>query len=110
MVLLDLNGIIKIGAVHMIVYLLFYMIFGNKILISGLIILNINRHMQALAYRFQEVYEGNVSLENIRHDIRHELHNFDPNKFPMGSNSASVADLGIALLQSSNENAISEVY
>jgi len=55
--------------------------------------------MQALAYRFQEVYEGNVSLENIRDDIGNDLHDFDSNKFPMGRNSASVADLGIALLQ-----------
>jgi len=66
--------------------------------------------MQALAYRFQEVYEGNVFLENVRDDIRNDLHYFDPNKFPMGKNGASVADLGIALLQSTNENAISQVY
>jgi len=71
---------------------------------------NINRYMQVLAYRFQEINEGNVSLENIRDDIRHELHNFDPNKFPIGSNSTSVADLCITLLQSINENAISQVY
>ena len=71
---------------------------------------NINRHMQALAYKFQEVYEESVSLENIRDDIRTDLHNFDPNRFPMGRNSASVADLGITLLQSTNENAISQVY
>jgi hypothetical protein len=71
---------------------------------------NINRHMQALAYKFQEIYEENVSLENIRDDIRKDLHNLDPNKFPMGRNSASVAELGIALLQSTNENAISQVY
>ena len=71
---------------------------------------NINRHMQALAYKFQEVYEGDVSLENIRDNIRQDLHNFDPNKFPIGRNSASVAELGIVLLQSANENAISQVY
>ena len=66
--------------------------------------------MQALAYKFQEVYEENVSLENIRDDIRKDLHNLDPNKFPMGRNSASMAELGIALLQSTNENAISLLY
>ncbi len=36
---------------------------------------NINRHMQA--YKFQEVYEGNIYLENIRDDIRQDLHNSD---------------------------------
>lgn len=71
---------------------------------------NINGHMQDLAYKFQEVYEENVSLENIRDDIRKDLYNFDPNKFPMGRNSASVAEIGIALLQSTKENAISQVY
>jgi len=54
--------------------------------------------MQALAYRFQKFYEGNVSWKNIRNDIRNNLHDFDSNKFPIGRNSASVADLGIALL------------
>jgi len=71
---------------------------------------NINRNMQALAYGFREVHEENVSLENIRDAIRKDLHNLDSNKFPMGKNSASVADLGFTLLKSTNENAISQVY
>ena len=42
----------------MIVNLKFCMIFGKKILMSGLILLKtINKHMQALACKFQDVYE-----------------------------------------------------
>ena len=65
--------------------------------------------MQALAYKSQELYEGNVSLENIRDDIRKYLYNFDPNKFPIGRNSASVAEIKFSL-QSTKKNAISQVY
>jgi hypothetical protein len=71
---------------------------------------NINEHMQALAGGFKQVYEKSISLENARDDIRETLHNFDSEKFPMGANSASVAELGIKLMESTNKNAISQIY
>ncbi len=71
---------------------------------------NINRHMQALADGFMQVFEENISLENVRDKIRKTLHNLDSNKFPMGNKSASVAELGFELMKSTNENAISQLY
>ena len=71
---------------------------------------NINGYMQALAYGFREVYKENVSLEDVRDNIRKDLHDLDTFKFPMGTSSASVAELAFTLMKSTNENAISQVY
>ena len=66
--------------------------------------------MQTSASGFKQVYEKYISLENARDDIRETLHSLDSEKFPMGANSASVGELGIKLMESTNKNAISQVY
>ena len=71
---------------------------------------NINRHMQALANGFKQVDNESISLETARDDIRETLHNLDSEKFSMGANSASVAELAIKLMESTNRNGISQVY
>ena len=39
---------------------------------------------------FQQVLQGTVTLENVRDELRHDLHNLDPIKFPIGKTGASV--------------------
>jgi len=66
--------------------------------------------MQALAFGFKKVNKENISLENIKDNIRNDLHDFDPFKFPMSTSSASIAELAFTLMKSTNENTISQVF
>ena len=49
-------------------------------------------------------------LPESRDDIRETLHNLDSEKFSMGANSASVAELAIKLMDSTKRNGVSQVY
>ncbi|KDR77395.1 hypothetical protein GALMADRAFT_65922 [Galerina marginata CBS 339.88] len=66
-------------------------------------------YMKNLASGFKQVFEGNKSLENVRNTHRQTLNNISLEKFPMGKNNASVAELAFELLKSNDENAISQI-
>ena len=40
-------------------------------------------YLGALAAGFTKVLQGTLTLENVRDELRHDLHNLDPIKFPM---------------------------
>jgi hypothetical protein len=63
-------------------------------------------YLGILAYGFGKVLEGDASLEVIRNVMRGQLHEIDPQAFPMGANSASVGELAFRMM--SSDNVISE--
>ena len=65
-----------------------------------------NDYLGILAYGFGKVLEGDASLEVIRDVMRGQLHEIDPQAFPMGANSASVGELAFRMM--SSDNVISE--
>jgi hypothetical protein len=65
-----------------------------------------NDYLGILAYGFGKVLEGDASLEVIRNVMRGQLHEIDPQAFPMGANSASVGELAFRMM--SSDNVISE--
>ncbi|KDR67899.1 hypothetical protein GALMADRAFT_79067 [Galerina marginata CBS 339.88] len=66
-------------------------------------------YMKNLASGFKQVFEGSKSLEDVRNNLRQTLNNISSEKFPMGKNNASVAELAFELLKSNDENAISQI-
>jgi hypothetical protein len=66
-------------------------------------------YLGALAAGFNKVLQGTLTLENVRDELRHDLHNLDPTKFPMGKNGASVGQLTFEMLKYEKNNAVAEV-
>ena len=53
--------------------------------------------------------EGTLTLENVRDELRHDLHNLDSTKFPMGKTGASVGQLAFEMLKYEKHNAVAEI-
>ncbi|EDQ98041.1 uncharacterized protein LACBIDRAFT_314780 [Laccaria bicolor S238N-H82] len=66
-------------------------------------------YLGALAAGFNKVLEGTLTLENVRDELRHDLHNLDPIKFPMGKTGASVGQLTFEMLKHEENNAVAEI-
>ena len=56
-------------------------------------------HLGVLASGFNKVIQGTLSLENARDEVRYDLHDLDPVKFPMGKKGASVGQLTFEMLK-----------
>ncbi|KDR64842.1 hypothetical protein GALMADRAFT_82610, partial [Galerina marginata CBS 339.88] len=69
-----------------------------------------DEYMGKLANGFKDVFQRNSTLENVRDNIREILHTHDPEKFPMGKNNASVAELAFEIMKSDFNNALSQIF
>ena len=72
---------------------------------------NVNEeYMKVLGNGFEEVYQGNFSLEFIRDVVRDKLYLSYPTLFPKGRNSASVSELAFKVLALDTLDGISNLY
>jgi hypothetical protein len=58
-----------------------------------------NNYLTLLSTCFRQFYKGELSLENVRDDLRQRLHAMDPPAFPFGCIGASVGRLASELLK-----------
>ncbi|KAF8227990.1 hypothetical protein L208DRAFT_1293915, partial [Tricholoma matsutake] len=68
----------------------------------------VSDYLQVLANGFNQVLQGELSLELARDSIRQVLHDDYPEMFPMGQTGISVGDLALKMLQSDNQ--VAESY
>src|SRR5271168_3186664 len=57
-----------------------------------------DQYMGMLADGFKNVLQRNLSLENIRDNVRQILHPINPKKFPMGQNKVKIMQVSLSLL------------
>ena len=58
---------------------------------------------------FKNVIQQSFSLENVRDNVRQILHAINSEKFPMGQNNASVAELAFEIMKSDSNDSISQI-
>ena len=61
-----------------------------------------NQYIRALDKGFKHFLKGELSLEDVRDNIRLQLHDLDPTAFPMGQMGASVSRLATEMLRTDN--------
>lgn len=66
-------------------------------------------YLHNLSEDFNHVLQGNTTFEHIRDNIRHQLHQKDNNRFPLGKNEASVSSVGMELFKTYISIASSQV-
>src|SRR5947199_5686166 len=67
-----------------------------------------NQYIRALDKGFKHFLKGELSLEDVRDNIRLQLHDLDPTAFPMGQMGASVGRLAAEMLRTNNIVAASQ--
>src|SRR6266536_2419017 len=68
-----------------------------------------NKHLTALSKGFKQYLKGELSLEDVRDSVRHQLHIEDPDAFPLGDIGASVGRLASEMLRTSHFIASSQL-